>query len=252
MHKAQKMFKKYFYNVRQKCWEIIDREYPEKKDKYAIVKDLIANSMREGSVILDAGCGHKTNIPDHNGIKVKKIGIDMVLEDIKDNKAIDLGLVSNLNYIPLKNESVDLIVCNMVFEHLQEPEKTFSELSRIIKKDGYLVFMTPCIYNIVTIINRMIPNIFHKKLGNLLTGTNESDIFPTYYKANSIGRLRKLLHKNGLIEEYLFMYQPPPYAFVFSTTICKLMIRYYHLLNRYDWLKSLRGVIIARYQKKFF
>lgn len=243
------MFKKYFYNVRQKCWEIIDREYPEEKDKYAIVREHITNSMKDGCVILDAGCGHKSIIPDYKGLRVKKIGIDMVLEDVRNNKTIDFGLVSNVNYIPLKSESVDIVICNMVFEHLQEPEKTFSELNRIIKKGGYLIFMTPCIYNIVTFINGIIPNYFHKKIGNLLTGANESDIFPTYYKANSIGRLREMLHKNGLIERDLIMYQPPPYAFVFSTTICKLMVHYYHLINKYDWLKSFRGVIISRYQK---
>ena len=243
------MLKKYFYNVRQKCWKIIDKEYPEKKDKYAIVRGLIANSLKNDCVILDAGCGHRPVIPDHNGLSVLKIGMDMVLEDIKKNKTIDHGIISNINYIPIKRESVDIIICNMVFEHLQEPERTFSELSRIIKKDGYLIFMTPCIYNIVTLINRMIPNRFHRNFAKLLTGANETDIFPTYYKANSIGNLRKMLGENNFVEKDLIMYQPPPYAFVFSTIICKLMIQYYHIINSYDWLKSLRGVIIAKYQK---
>lgn len=243
------MLKRYFYNIRQRCWEIIDKEYPEEKDKYAIIKDLISEPMTDGCVILDAGCGHKTNIPEHNSLKIKKIGMDMVLEDIRNNKTIDFGLVSNINYIPLKNEAVDIIICNMVFEHLKKPEKAFAELSRVLKKDGHLIFMTPCIYNIVTFINRMIPNRFHRNFAKLLTGANETDIFPTYYKANSIGNLRKMLGENNFVEKDLIMYQPPPYTFVFSITICKLMIRYYHLLNKYDWLKSLRGVIIARYQK---
>lgn len=243
------MIIKYIYKVREKCWKIIDRDYPEKKGKYTIVRELITSSMKEKNVILDAGCGHETNIPDRNGVKVRKIGMDMVLEDLRNNITIDFGFVSDINHIPLKDESVDIIICNMVFEHLKEPKMAFAELSRVIKRGGYLIFMTPCVYNIVTIINRMIPNIFHKKLGNLLTGVKESDIFPTYYKANSVRRLRNMLNKNRLIERDLIMYQPPPYAFVFSTIICKLMIRYYQLINRYDLLKSLRGVIIAKYQK---
>ncbi len=243
------MLTSYFHKVRQKCWEIIDREYPEKKDKYAIVRDLVTKSMKDNCVILDAGCGHSTIIPEYDYPKVIKIGTDMVFEDIRKNKSIDFGILSNINSIPLKNESVDIIICNMVFEHLQEPEKAFTELNRVIKKNGYLIFMTPCIYNIVTLINRTIPNRFHKKLGNLLTGINESDIFPTVYRANSIRTLRKLLGENNFAEKDLAMYQPPPYAFVFSATICKLMIRYYRIINKYNWLKFLRGVIIARYQK---
>lgn len=94
------MLKKYFYNVRQKCWEIIDSEYPEEKDKYAIVRDLVGNSIKDGCVVLDAGCGHNSVIPENNCRGVKKIGFDMVLEDVRNNKAIDFGFVSNINSIP--------------------------------------------------------------------------------------------------------------------------------------------------------
>jgi len=84
------MLKNYFYSVRQKCWEIIDKEYPEEKDKYSIVKDLITTSMKNGCVILDAGCGHESGIPVNNNINIKKLGLDMVLEDVRNNKTIDL------------------------------------------------------------------------------------------------------------------------------------------------------------------
>ena len=120
------MLKRHFYNIRQRCCEIIDREYPEEKDKYAIVRDLVGNLIKDGCVILDAGCGHKTNIPDHNGYRVKKIGMDMVLEDVRNNKTLDFALVSNINYIPFRDESFNLIISNMVFEHLQELEKAFA------------------------------------------------------------------------------------------------------------------------------
>lgn len=243
------MLKNYFYRIRQKCWEIIDREYPEKKDKYTIVRDLITNSMKNNSVILDAGCGHSSIIPEHNYPRVIKIGTDMVMEDIAENKSLDLRIISNINDIPFRKESIDIIICNMVFEHLTSPEIAIGDLSRVLKKGGYLIFMTPCIYNIVTLINRMIPNRFHQKIGHLLTGIDESDIFPTVYRANSIRILRKLLGNMNFVEIDLLMYQPPPYAFVFSTTICRLMICYYGIINKYNWLKFLRGVIIARYQK---
>jgi SAM-dependent methyltransferase len=244
------MLSRYFNKKRQECWRIIDREYPEEKDKYAIVSDLVEISLRDGSVVLDAGCGHRSSIPDHFSERVQKIGIDRVLKDIRNNKTIDWGICSNIDNIPLKDESVDLIICNMVFEHLEEPQIAFSELSRILKKGGYLIFMTPCIYNVVTLINKIIPNRFHKTLGNLLTGAEESDIFPTYYKANSRGKLKKILAGYNLTEADLIMYQPPPYAFVFSKIICRLVISYYHLINKYYSLSFLRGVIIARYQKE--
>jgi ubiquinone/menaquinone biosynthesis C-methylase UbiE len=43
----------------------------------------------------------------------------MVLEDVKNNKAIGFGLVSDINYIPFRDKSFDLTICNMVFEHFR-------------------------------------------------------------------------------------------------------------------------------------
>ncbi len=243
------MLAKYFRGVRQKCWEIIEREYPEEKDKYAITQGLVAKSLKDNCILLDAGSGHWSNFPEVSHLKGIKIGIDKIPDDIRKNKSIDIRLCADINCIPLKSESVDIIICNMVFEHLEKPETNFSELSRVLKKDGHLIFMTPCIYNIVTIISRILPDHFHKKLAKLLTCTSESDTFRTFYRANSVGRLRRMLYKNNLIEKDLIMYQPPPYAFVFSIRICKIIIHYYHFINRYNFLRFLRGVIISRYQK---
>ena len=240
---------KYFYKIRQECWKIIDTNYAEGKDKYRIVRDLAENSQKNGCVILDAGCGNNSIILNQNDLKRKKLGIDIALNDIKKNKSIDYAICCNITCIALKNESVDLIICNMVIEHLQDPTVAFAEFSRVLKKGGYLIFMTPCIYNIVVFLSKMIPNRFHNKLVSLLTGINESNIFPTFYKANSIGMLRKMLTERKLVERDLIMYQPPPYAFVFSKIICKLIIHYFRIINKYDWMEALRGVIIARYQK---
>ena len=243
------MFTEPFRRVRQKCWDIINREYPEEKDKYAITKELVANAVSDGAVILDAGCGHTSVIPDVSSIRITRIGMDIILEDVRKNKSIDLGLCSNINHIPLKGNTVDIIVCNMVFEHLRNPEAAFAEMHRVLKEGGFLVFMTPCVYNVVTVLSILLPNRLHRKVVSWITTVDENDIFPTFYRANSIGALRKKLGRSNFAEEKLIMYQPPPYAFVFSTALCKLMIRYYRLINRYRRLESLRGVIIARYRK---
>ena len=225
---------------------IVER-YPETRDKRAITRELVERTVIPGSKILDAGCGHRSILFDCP--QATRIGIDSVFGDVKNNASIDFGICSNLENLPLKDVSVDMIVSNMVFEHLRQPGVVFSEFHRVLKKGGHLIFMTPNIFNIVTIINRMIPNRLHPGIANTLTGAKESDVFPTYYRANSIGRLRKLLHRNGFDERDLTLYQPPPYAFVFSKTICKVSIWFYHIINRHDALRQLRGVIIARYRK---
>jgi len=248
------MLNNYFKGVRQRCWELIDVKYPEPRTKYDYTLDLVRKSVDELSekdrvVVFDAGCGHKSKIDFHDNAKVIFIGADMVLDDVKENTDINFGFKGDLNYIPLKDNSVDVIFSNMVLEHLFEPELFFREASRVLTKGGVLIFSTPCIYNVVVVINRLLPDFLSEKLGTLLTGEAEDDIFPTAYKANSIKQIRELAKDTSFTEKDLLMYQPPPYAFVFSTIVCRLMIGYYKLINKYDSLKFLRGVIIARYQK---
>lgn len=237
------------HKTKQDCWKIIHDTYPEKLDKYAIVRELIGRTLQAGDVVLDAGCGHQSLVQQGGPVPFSLVGFDMVWEDVRQNQSVNLGLVSDIGYVPLRSESVDIVICNMVFEHLREPDKVFRELSRVLKKGGHLIFMTPSIYNIVTIVNGLIPGRFHPKIAYYLTGVNESDTFPTYYRANSIGRLRRLLGRNQMQEAEVLMYQPPPYAFVFSRLICRIVIAYYHVINTWEWLGPLRGVIIARYRK---
>jgi SAM-dependent methyltransferase len=237
------------HKTKRDCWKIIDDKYPEKLDKYAIVRELIGRTLQAGDVVLDAGCGHQSLVPQGDHVPFSLIGFDMVWEDIRQNHSVNLGLVSDIGHVPLRSESVDIVICNMVLEHLREPDTVFRELSRVLRKGGYLIVMTPSIFNIVTVVNRLIPNQLHQKIAYLLTGVNESDTFPTYYRANSVGRLRRLLGRNQMQEVEVSMYQPPPYAFVFSRLICRIVIAYYHFINTWEWLGALRGVIIARYQK---
>lgn len=243
-----------FERVRHQCWNMIEREYPEEKTKYDISLDLVREVIKGVNsnsllYILDAGCGHHSGIDFRSIPEIYFVGTDLVFNDVKANKTISSGLVSNLNSLPFKNNSIDILFCNMVLEHLTEPEIFFREATRVLHKNGYLIFSTPCIYNIVTIINRLLPDIVSRKLSSLLTQADEDDVFPAVYKANSVRRIRKLLKDNNFSEEIIIMYQPPPYAFVFSKIICKLMILYYRLINNYDSLKFARGVIIGKFKK---
>jgi 2-polyprenyl-3-methyl-5-hydroxy-6-metoxy-1,4-benzoquinol methylase len=235
--------------TKQECWKIIRDMYPEKLDKYAIVTELFDRTLQAGDVVLDAGCGHKSLVRQGGHVPFSLIGFDMVWEDIRQNHSVDLGLVSDIGHVPVRSESLDIVICNMVLEHLREPDMVFRELSRVLRKGGHLIVMTPSIFNIVTIVNGLIPNRFHPKIAHFLTGVSESDTFPTYYRANSVGRLRRLLGRNQMQEAGVIMYQPPPYAFVFSRIICRIVIAYYNFINTWEWLGPLRGVIIARYQK---
>ena len=243
---------RFITNRKHVCWDLIKKKYPEKKTKYAITNEFVERSIKEKIknrpiYVLDSGCGHKsesTSLPN-----VVLLGTDMIMSDLKKNSVLHYKFLSNIEWLPLDKKSIDVIFSNMVIEHLNDPDQYFKEVFRILKPGGYVIFSTPCIYNIVVIINRILPDGMSKKLGRILTNIDEHDIFPTVYKANSIKRIRKILGRQGFKECDLIMYQPPPYAFVFSKIFCFFIIKYFDLINRYEMFKGLRGVIIARFQK---
>ena len=98
--KTFKIIANYFSYIRHECWKAIEREYPEKKDKYAIVKDLIMKSLRNGYIILDVGCGHRSfTYESHNVIQ---IGMDLVFDDLRKNKSINFGICADVYRLPFK------------------------------------------------------------------------------------------------------------------------------------------------------
>jgi ubiquinone/menaquinone biosynthesis C-methylase UbiE len=45
--------------------------------------------------------------------------------------------------LPLVNNSIDIVVCNQVYEHVDNPELLISEIYRVLKPGGYCYFAGP-------------------------------------------------------------------------------------------------------------
>lgn len=96
--------------------------------------------------ILDMGCGEGTRL-DYVVVEGKKgVGVDI------SGTAISLARKSypnlkfvraNLEKLPLKGESFDLVYSAFVLEHLMKPEKVVQEAVRVTKRGGHLVFIAP-------------------------------------------------------------------------------------------------------------
>lgn len=102
----------------------------------------------KGKKALDFGCGSGRSTRFLKKLGFKTIGVDINQEMINEAKKLDSDgeyyLIKN-NSIPSKESSFDLILIFAVLMEVsskKEMKKIFSELNRVLKKEGILIIVT--------------------------------------------------------------------------------------------------------------
>jgi ubiquinone/menaquinone biosynthesis C-methylase UbiE len=150
--------------------------------------------VERGQKILDAGCGSgvlsryiKTAHPDlcihacdYSELRIQQAKkMDSTIKDINYH-------VSDLNTLPFKDGSFDIVISRFVFEYLADPVKVARELKRVLKKNGtlYLIDLDGVFMNFWTGNHRF------NELLSRLNGTLDFDLF--------VGRkLPSIVHQAG-------------------------------------------------------
>ena len=91
----------------------------------------ILKNQNEDSFILNIGSGQDRIVPN-----VKNL-------DIIPGPSVDY--VGSAESIPLDDETVDLIVTQEAFEHIQNPDKAINECFRVLRRGGVIYFQVPFI-----------------------------------------------------------------------------------------------------------
>lgn len=181
--------------------------------------------VEESFEVLDVGCGRgaqsddrvllRKNLRNLRGKVSRVTGID-VDEVGETNPFLDEFRQITEDRWPVEDNSVDLIICENVLEHLENPAQFFSEVQRVLKEKGYLCIRTPNKWSYVAIISRLVPNRFHAQVVKTAQETRKSeDVFPTFYRINTIRSIRSTMKKHGL-EPAVYGYEAEPSYFAFS------------------------------------
>lgn len=93
---------------------------------------------------------------------------------------------------PFPDASFDLILCDWVLEHVDEPDSFQREIRRLIKPGGWFCARTPNRWGLTALAAQMIPNRLHiAVLEKLQPSRRDVDVFPTRYRLNTMRAIRK-------------------------------------------------------------
>lgn len=94
--------------------------------------------------------------------------------------------------LPFEDGAFDVIVSDVTFEHIDDPEHVASELLRVLRPDGYICARTPNKLGYVKLLTAMVPNRLHVRfLRSIQPERLGEDVFPTRYKMNSVKDLKR-------------------------------------------------------------
>lgn len=154
---------KYYDEINKKLLDILGDGYIDKIISiYDILGDFRNEAVRDnwviehlrkipdGKIILDAGAGEQKYKPYCTHLKY--IAQDFGKYDPNDVKAgfqlkswdySGTNIICDIVDMPLENESIDVILCTEVFEHLKNPVLAIKEFSRVLKSGGQLILTAP-------------------------------------------------------------------------------------------------------------
>jgi ubiquinone/menaquinone biosynthesis C-methylase UbiE len=160
-----------------------------------------------GSWFYTDTCDLRRNLQTFKG-KVVEYSCADIDENVLNNPTSDRNIVLKNGKVDLPSGSIDLIICDWVLEHVESPDLFLAEVNRLLKVEGIFAARTPHECNYVSIIARLLPNRFHKRIVRWVQPNRESiDVFPTKYRMNSRTKLSKQFFN---FEDFSYLYRSEP------------------------------------------
>jgi len=159
--------------------------------------------LPQGALVLDLGAGRGGTFEhEHTHWRgwlirlgkryARRTGAD-INPAVKSNPELDEAIIIEAGKpLPFDDQSFDLILCDWVVEHVEDPESFASEVHRVLKIGGWFCARTPNRWSYFAIGSRILPGALGKAVIHALQPTRrDDDVFPTFYRLNTLRRIEE-------------------------------------------------------------
>ena len=161
------------------------------------------NRAKEPSTVLEVGGGSFSHfhLPEASTL----ITLDISHGQLLRNQDANHKIQGDGHFIPLKDQSIDIIICFNVIEHLDDPKTAMKEMIRSLKPKGQLILNCPNRNSLKGLVTVLTPYWVHRSYYKYLVkkkdrGEGHYDVFPTVFdKVVSKKVLKKWLEDQGMI-----------------------------------------------------
>jgi ubiquinone/menaquinone biosynthesis C-methylase UbiE len=224
------------------------RYYPV--SRHQRFKEHLLQNIRPSDHVLEIGAGsgrYNQNHFDLRGKAARYVGVDPDSSAL-ENPYLDQAYQCTADYLPLPDESFDVVFHYYVAEHFEEPMACHRQIARVLKPGGLLLFQTPSRYWYPMLVAQVTPQWFHEfYVRHFGSGRTENEIFPTYYRFNDDQAIIKQLQSCGFTCELEHHSVAPGYL-RFSKLSFLAGVLYERTIEKI--FPALRGVIIGIARKK--
>ena len=103
----------------------------------------------------------------------------------------------------------------------------------MLKPGGYLCIRTPNVLSYVGLISRLVLNRLHGAVVSRVQPSRRAeDVFPTYYRCNTVWRLRRMLARRGF-DAVVYGYEAEPSYLNFSKLVYAFGVLHQRLAPRF-------------------
>lgn len=190
---------------------------------FRFVERAVSDSGRRGAeaVFLDVGCGTAILEGFHREGGGRWIHVDIdpdLLHRVREARSLRSGgesieaVAADLLQLPMRSNSVDVLLASAVLEHIPVPEDALGEMMRVLRPGGRLVLSVP--YDRLVLMAK--GAIRGLGLGRLFPGIHLG-LAPGHLHVFGLRQLRRDLARSGRRERYFY----DPLCFCVFATVLK-------------------------------